>query len=113
MRIAFITPEFVTNEYFSGGLANYVHRVSRVLVEMGHEVHVITLAERVSVLGLTVFESEVLINLNQNPSAENIVIQGHMQFEDFFPLKTPDSNTVRLQVQIMFDLVLADAVQLF
>jgi hypothetical protein len=24
MRIAFITPEFVTEEYFSGGLANYV-----------------------------------------------------------------------------------------
>ena len=39
MRIAFITPEFVTNEYFSGGLANYVHRVTRALAEMGHEVH--------------------------------------------------------------------------
>lgn len=48
MRIAFITPEFVTNAYFSGRLANYVHRVSRVLAEMGHDVHVIILAERVS-----------------------------------------------------------------
>jgi glycosyltransferase involved in cell wall biosynthesis len=47
-RIAFITPEFVTNEYFSGGLANYVHRVSRVLAEMGHEVHVITLVDQSS-----------------------------------------------------------------
>jgi hypothetical protein len=40
MRIVFITPEFVTNEYFSGGLANYVHRVSRVLVEMERGLYV-------------------------------------------------------------------------
>ncbi len=32
MRIAFITPEFVTNEYFSCGLANDVHRVSITLM---------------------------------------------------------------------------------
>ena len=44
MRIAFITPEFVTETYFSGGLANYVHRVSIALAEMGHEVHIIILS---------------------------------------------------------------------
>ena len=39
-----ITPEYVTEDYFSGGLANYIFRVSKALVGMGHEVHVITLS---------------------------------------------------------------------
>ena len=42
MRIVFVTPEFITEEYFSGGLANYVHRVSQALVQQGHEIHVVT-----------------------------------------------------------------------
>lgn len=45
MRIAFITPEFITEEYFSGGLGNYVFRVSKALVRMGHKVHVLTLSK--------------------------------------------------------------------
>lgn len=45
MRIGFLTPEFVTENYFSGGLAHYLYRVSRSLVSLGHEVHVITLSE--------------------------------------------------------------------
>ncbi|GAB1545554.1 hypothetical protein NUACC21_82300 [Scytonema sp. NUACC21] len=45
MRIGFVTPEYVTENYFSGGLANYVHRVSKALVSLGHEVHVITLSD--------------------------------------------------------------------
>ena len=48
MRIAFLTPEFVTEPYFSGGLANYIYRISLALVGMGHEVHVITLSEEPS-----------------------------------------------------------------
>lgn len=46
MRIAFLTPEFVTERYYSGGLANYIYRMSRALVVRGHEVHVITLSEQ-------------------------------------------------------------------
>ncbi len=42
MRIAFITPEFVSEPYFSGGLANYLHRLTQVLASIGHDVHVIT-----------------------------------------------------------------------
>lgn len=42
MRLAFITPEFVTEPYFSGGLANYVHRVTQALAAGGHDVHVVT-----------------------------------------------------------------------
>lgn len=45
MRIGFITPEFVTESYYSGGLANYVYRVSKSLVSLGHDVHVFTLSD--------------------------------------------------------------------
>ena len=45
MRIGFITTEFMSEPYFSGGLANYLGRVSRALVGMGHDVHVVTLSE--------------------------------------------------------------------
>ena len=42
MRIAFITPEFVTEPSYNGGLANYLDRVSRALSDHGHEIHVFT-----------------------------------------------------------------------
>jgi glycosyltransferase involved in cell wall biosynthesis len=44
LRIAFATPEFVTERHFDGGLANYLNRVSRMLADAGHEVHVVTLS---------------------------------------------------------------------
>lgn len=44
MRIAFVTPEFVTENHFDGGLANYLHRVSKKLADLGHDVHVVTLS---------------------------------------------------------------------
>ena len=40
MRIAFVTSEFVTEPSYDGGLANYVARVGRALVERGHDVDV-------------------------------------------------------------------------
>jgi glycosyltransferase involved in cell wall biosynthesis len=46
MRLAFVTPEFVTEPYFSGGLANYLGRITPALVRAGHEVHVFTTADR-------------------------------------------------------------------
>jgi glycosyltransferase involved in cell wall biosynthesis len=45
MRIAYITPEFVTEPYYSGGLANYVNRIARALAARGHEIHVLVRAE--------------------------------------------------------------------
>jgi len=45
VRIAFATPEYVTEEYFDGGLANYVHRAATALAGMGHDIHVLTLSE--------------------------------------------------------------------
>lgn len=47
MRIAFVTVEYVTEEgSYDGGLANYLHRVTRSLAEMGHEPVVVVLSDR-------------------------------------------------------------------
>ena len=45
LRIAFATPDYVTEKDFDSGIANYVHRVAKVLAEMGHDVHVLTKSE--------------------------------------------------------------------
>ena len=44
LRIAFATPEFVTEDHFDGGLANYLNRISKLLANLGHDVHVVTLS---------------------------------------------------------------------
>lgn len=44
MRIALVTTEFVTEPYFSGGLANYINRVALALRDFGHDVHIFTLS---------------------------------------------------------------------
>ncbi len=49
-RIAFLTPEFVTNSPTGGGLASYVARMARILRSMGHEVEIFTLADAAGVL---------------------------------------------------------------
>ncbi|BAZ29613.1 putative glycosyltransferase [Cylindrospermum sp. NIES-4074] len=41
MRIGFVTTEYITEKNFSGGLANYLHRVAKALVSLGNEVHII------------------------------------------------------------------------
>lgn len=46
LRIAFATPEYVTENHFDGGLANYLNRVSKTLADLGHDVHVVTLSHR-------------------------------------------------------------------
>ena len=40
MRIAFITPEYVTDFWDGGGLGTYVNRMGKLLVERGHQVEV-------------------------------------------------------------------------
>ena len=42
LRIAFATPEFVTENHFDGGLANYLNRVTKTLAQLGHDVHIVT-----------------------------------------------------------------------
>lgn len=46
MRIAFATPEFITEDHFDGGLANYLNRVSTSLARLGHDVHIVTLSTK-------------------------------------------------------------------
>ena len=42
LRIAFATPEYVTERNFDGGLANYINRVAKLLANLSHDVHVVT-----------------------------------------------------------------------
>lgn len=46
MRVAFITPEFVSEANFDGGLANYLHRAAQSLIRLGHEPHVLVASDR-------------------------------------------------------------------
>ena len=46
LRIAFATPEYVTEDHFDGGLANYINRIAKLLVDLGHDVHVVTLSHK-------------------------------------------------------------------
>ncbi len=45
LRIAFATPEYVTETYVEGGRANYTHRGAKALAGLGHDVHVLTLSD--------------------------------------------------------------------
>lgn len=45
MRIAFVTPEYVTEPSFDGGLANYLARIAAPLAAAGHEPIVVVAAE--------------------------------------------------------------------
>jgi len=46
VRIAFISPEFVTEDNYDGGLANYLYRAALSLVGLGHEPHIIVASDR-------------------------------------------------------------------
>jgi glycosyltransferase involved in cell wall biosynthesis len=46
VRVAFISPEFVTEHGYDGGLANYLYRAGLSLVQLGHEPHVIVTSDR-------------------------------------------------------------------
>ena len=46
LRIAFATPEYVTEDSFDGGLANYINRIAKFLANLGHDVHVVTLSHK-------------------------------------------------------------------
>jgi glycosyltransferase involved in cell wall biosynthesis len=44
LRIAFLTPEFLTEDSRFGGLAAYVYRISKALKEIGHRPEIFTLS---------------------------------------------------------------------
>ena len=45
MRVAFLTPEFITEYRTGGGLGNYLGRITELLVNSGHAVEVFVLSE--------------------------------------------------------------------
>ncbi|MDF1579418.1 MAG: glycosyltransferase family 4 protein [Desulfuromonadales bacterium] len=63
MRIAFLTPEYITETNFDGGLANHLGRVCPGLVAMGHEVAVFVVSEKE---GRTVHEGVEVYRVNVN-----------------------------------------------
>lgn len=71
MRIVFVTPEFVTEDYFSGGLANYVHRASQSLAKRGHNVHVFVKSDREE----TITIENVFIHRVLPPSKSSILFK--------------------------------------
>jgi len=50
MNIAFLTPEFVTEAQYDGGLANYLDRITKLLVNHNHQVSVFTLSDKTEVI---------------------------------------------------------------
>lgn len=46
MRIAFLTPEYVTEPDFDGGLSNYLHRVALALTQRGNNVEIFVLSNK-------------------------------------------------------------------
>ena len=54
LRIAFATQEYITEQSFDGGIANYISRTARALAARGHDIHVVTL----STIDQTEFEHE-------------------------------------------------------
>ncbi len=42
MKIGFIATEFITEQNFAGGFANYLYRVGKLLSDRGHEIHIFT-----------------------------------------------------------------------
>jgi len=73
VRIAFATPEYVTEHYFDGGLANYLHRIAVALAALGHDVHVVTLSQieesQFTHLGVTVHR----VKLKNSWRAANLI----------------------------------------
>lgn len=48
LTIAILTNEFVTEPYFSGGVAQHFFRIAKYLVQQGHRVHVVTRSHETS-----------------------------------------------------------------
>jgi len=46
MNIAFLTPEYVTESNFDGGLSNYLYRLAQGMEQRGHQVEIFTCSEQ-------------------------------------------------------------------
>lgn len=70
MNIAFLTVEYITEDSFSGGLANYLYRTAKALVKSGNHVEVFTLSDRD---GLFEHEGIVVHQIKQYPILLKII----------------------------------------
>ncbi len=80
MRIAFVTPEYITEVGFDGGLANYLHRVCTALAGLGHEPIVIVASNADAV-----FEHEGVSVVRVNPRTQFADLIGFFRKGGFFP----------------------------
>lgn len=64
MQIVYVTPEFPSEDYYSGGLANYLLRTGMALTERGHDIHMVVQSSR---LGKTVFKGITLHRIPARP----------------------------------------------
>lgn len=46
MHIAFLSREYITEESFAGGMANYLYRTAKLLKERGHYIEIFTLSDK-------------------------------------------------------------------
>ena len=58
MNIAFLTPEYVTESNFDGGLANYLHRVAQGMKSRGHNVEIFTISDK----NESIFNNGIVVN---------------------------------------------------
>lgn len=87
MKLAFITPEYITEPSYSGGLANYLGRVTVALSARGHEVHVFVKSDENTTLdykGVTVHRVVPLWDLKMRiDRLDRLVPRGaYMPYQD-------------------------------
>lgn len=62
MHIAFLTPEYITEQDFNGGLANYLSRAAQGMKERGHKIEIFTrsdIDETIVLGGITVHRIKI------------------------------------------------------
>ena len=83
LTIAILTNEFVTEPYFSGGVAQHFFRIADYLVKHGHKVHVITRSRESSEFdykGLRIYRINVsdgspLVGILKALMGQNLILQ--------------------------------------
>jgi len=58
MNIAFLTPEYITESNFDGGLANYLYRVAQAMKQRGHHIEIFTYSDK----NETIFHQGITVN---------------------------------------------------
>lgn len=73
MRIAFVTNEYTTENYFSGGIANYLHRICLFLKSAGHDPEVFVASD----IDKDIVSENILIHRVNIPQVETTNLATH------------------------------------